>query len=144
MLINNSLIIRTGIISSRFVSSKKASPWLLHSFKLPRSIRDNAPQIGKFAGKLMNTSLEIDGQYKCRYCNMTTTNSWNLTQHENACNNAPSSSDQESTENTESPSREDLSIHPKSSKRASMKTSTEVADATDAIDWSKVSIDHFY
>ena len=139
MLINNSLIIRTGIISSRFVSSKKASPWLLHSFKLPRSIRDNAPQIGKFAGKLMNTSLEIDGQYKCRYCNMTTTNSWNLTQHENACNNAPSSSDQESTENKESPSREDLSIHPKSSKRASMKTSTEVADATDAIDWSKVS-----
>ena len=70
---------------------------------------------------------------------MTTTNSWNLTQHENACNNAPSSSDQESTENKESPSREDLSIHPKSSKRASMKTSTEVADATDAIDWSKVS-----
>ena len=70
---------------------------------------------------------------------MTTTNSWNLTQHEKACSNSHSGSEQENVTNKESQSGKDLSIHHKSSKRVPMKTSTQVAEATDAIDWSKVS-----
>ena len=143
LLVNNSLIIRTGIISPRFVASKKASPWLLHSFKLPRSIRDNAPKI-THAGKLLSTNVENDSYYKCRYCDMTTTNSWNLTQHEKACSNSHSGSEQENVTNKESQSGKDLSIHHKSSKRVPMKTSTQVAEATDAIDWSKVSQSSIY
>ena len=143
-LLNVNLIMRVGIVNTRFVASTKAAPWLLHSFKLPRSARDNAPNIAH-AGKLLNTNFESeqqDAQYDCEYCSFKTANPWNLRQHEKACRESQpkdGSNEALSVDNKESKSTLDIGIHHKSSKRASMKTSSQTADASENLDWSQVS-----
>ena len=146
VLMNYSLIIRTGIVNSRFVVSKKANPWLLHSFKLPRSMKDNTPNI-KHAGKLLNFNATDEsqvGQHVCSNCEIfKTANPWNLRQHQNNCKNTEQKNEltavSTSDASSHSESHEDLGIHYKSSKRAPMKSSTKVSDAADNLDWDKVS-----
>ena len=142
ILLDNCLIIRTGIVSSRFVASKKATPWLLHSFKLPRNMRDSAPNI-THAGKLLSTNAEGEqdsGLYKCKFCKFKTGNSWNLTQHQNACNESESISEgvKSSEAHKHDNPPQDVSIHHKP-KRAPMKASNQVSDASEALDWNKVN-----
>ena len=115
---NYSLIIRTGIVNSRFVVSKKANPWLLHSFKLPRSMKDNTPNI-KHAGKLLNFNAVDEsqvGQHVCNNCEIfKTANPWNLRQHQNNCKNTEQKNEltavSTSDASSHSESHEDLGIH---------------------------------
>ena len=140
-LLDYSVIIRTGVVNSRFVASKKATPWLLHSFKLPRNMRDNAPNITQ-AGKLLSTNVEgaqDSNPYECKFCKFKTMNSWNLTQHQNACNDseAISKNVMSAETNQQDFSPQDIAIHHKP-KRAPMKASNQVSDASEALDWNKV------
>ena len=64
-MISANLILRFGIVSSRFVARKYASPWLLHSFKMTRVMhKEAAPKLSQSTGKMLN--LDKGGEEHCR------------------------------------------------------------------------------